>query len=157
MEKKVEHANQATNEAVVPVIEEQADVGTRRIKTGSVRIDKQVERRLQKVAAPLVMDDVEVRRVAVNRVVDHAPPTRTEGDTIIIPVVEEELIVTKRLVVKEEIHIIRRRTKQRITQDVELTRERAEVRRLDAEGQTIDPNPENPTPGRGKPWRSVLK
>lgn len=156
MEKKVEHVSPATDQVVVPVIEEQADVGTRRIKTGSVRIDKQVERRLQKVAAPLVLDDVEVRRVPVNRVVQQAPATRTQGDTLIIPVVEEELIVTKRLVVKEEIHVIRRRTKKRVTEEVEVARERAQVSRLDAGGQTIDPEPENPTPGRGKPWRSVL-
>jgi hypothetical protein len=49
-----------------------------------------------------------------------------------VPVVEEELVVTKRLVLKEEIHVIKRRTKDRVVKEVELGRERATVRRLRA-------------------------
>jgi stress response protein YsnF len=111
-----------------------------------------VEKRIRKVEAPLIHDDVEVRRVPVNRVVSEAPGIRRSGDTVIVPVVEEEIVVTKRLVVKEEIHLIRRRSKERVVKEVELSRERAEVRRLDAEGRIIDsPAPRRP-PGR----RSVL-
>lgn len=142
---------------VVPVVEEEAAAGTRRVKTGSVRIDKHVEKRMRRIAAPLIHDDVEVRRVPVNRVVDEAPPVRTKGNTVIVPVVQEELVVTKRLVLKEEIHLIKRRTRERVVKEVELNRERADIRRLDAGGQTIDPAPDDPTPGRGRPWRSVLK
>ena len=34
---------------------------------------------------------------------------RREGDTLIVPIVEEEIVVTKRLVVREELRITKRR------------------------------------------------
>ncbi|HWD00617.1 MAG TPA: YsnF/AvaK domain-containing protein [Candidatus Sulfopaludibacter sp.] len=147
---------QHEDDIVVPVIQEELAAGTRRIKTGSIRVDKHVDRKTRKIAVPLVHDDVEVRRVALNRVIDKIPPIRREGGTVIVPVVEEELVITKRLILKEEVHLIRRRTRQRSLKEVEVEKERADVRRLDAHGRVIDPEPENPTPGRGKPWRSVL-
>ncbi len=41
----------------------------------------------------------------VGRVVDEAPAARAEGDTTIIPVVEERLVVVKQLFLVEEIHV----------------------------------------------------
>ena len=51
-----------------------------------------------------------------------------------MPVVEEELVVTKRLVLKEEIHLIKKRMKDRVVKEVELGRERATVRRVNSQG-----------------------
>jgi uncharacterized protein (TIGR02271 family) len=128
-----------TEEVVVPVIEEEVVTGARPVKTGSVRVDKHVEKRIRRIEAPLLHEEVEVRRVPVNKVVDEAPAIRKKGDVVIVSVVEEEIVVTKRLVLKEEIHLIKRRTKDRFTRDVELNRESAEVHRLDAEGRIVDP------------------
>jgi uncharacterized protein (TIGR02271 family) len=127
-----------TEDVVIPVIEEEVAAGTRAVKTGSVRVDKHVEKRIRKIAAPLLHEDVEVRHVPINRVVTEEPKVRKKGDTVIVPVVEEEIVVTKRLVLKEEIHLVKRRTKDRFVREVELNRERAEVRRLDAEGRVLD-------------------
>ena len=127
-----------TEEVVMPVIEEEIAAGVKAVKTGAVRVDKHVEKRIRKVEAPLLHEDVEVRHVPVNRVVTEPPKVRRKGDTVIVPVVEEEIVVTKRLVLKEEIHLIKRRTKDRFVKEVELNRERAEVRRLDADGRVID-------------------
>ena len=127
-------------DVVIPVVEEEVVAGAKAVKTGSVRVDKHVEKRIRKVEAPLLHEDVEVRRIPVNRVVNEAPPIRKKGDTVIVPVVEEELIVTKRLVLKEEVHLIKKRTKDRFVKEVELDRERAEVHRLDASGRVIDAN-----------------
>jgi uncharacterized protein (TIGR02271 family) len=118
------------DEVVVPVIEEEFATGTRRVTTGAVRVEKHVEKRVRRISAPALHEEVEVKRVPVNRVVDEAPKSRRRGDTIIVPVVEEEIVVTKRLVLKEEIHLIKRRTKDRVVQEVELGRERAQVRRV---------------------------
>lgn len=148
---------QDTEDTVLPVIEEDVVAGARRVKTGSVRVDKHVEKRIRKVETPLVHEEVEVRRVPVNRVVSEAPGIRKKGNTVIVPVVEEELVVTKRLVVKEEIHLIRHRGKDRAIKEVELNRESAEVRRLDAEGRVVDAGPESVARSRGKRWRSVLE
>jgi uncharacterized protein (TIGR02271 family) len=123
------------DEVVVPVIEEEIATGVRAVKTGSVRVDKKVEKRVRRISAPMVHEDVEVRRVPINRVVDVAPKSRRQGDTVIVPVVEEELVVTKRLVLKEEIHLVKRRTRDRVVKEVEVGRERARVRRLDADGR----------------------
>jgi uncharacterized protein (TIGR02271 family) len=126
------------------------------VKTGSIRVDKHVDKKVRKIAAPLLHDDVEVKRVAVNRVIQKVPAVRTKDGVVIVPVVEEELVITKQLVLKEEIHLIRQTTKQRTVKEVEVEKERAEVRRLDSNGKVIDDEPENPTPGRGRRWRSVL-
>jgi uncharacterized protein (TIGR02271 family) len=126
-----------SEELVVPVIEEEIAAGVKAVKTGAVRVDKHVEKRLRKVEGPLLHEDVEVRRVPVGRVVSEPPPVRRKGDTVIVPVMEEELVVTKRLVLKEEIHLIKRRTKERFAKEVEVNRERAEVHRLDADGRII--------------------
>jgi uncharacterized protein (TIGR02271 family) len=148
--------SQLEEDVVVPVVEEELEAGTRAVKTGSVRVDKHVEKRIRKIEAPLIHEDVEVRRVAVNRVVTERPAIRKSGDTVIVPVVEEELIVTRRLVLKEEIHLIRRRSKDRFVKEVELSRERAEIRRLDAEGRIIDAPSPRTVSRRGTGRRSVL-
>jgi len=125
-------------EIVIPVVEEEVVAGAKPVKTGSVRVDKHVEQRVRRIQAPLVHEEVEVKRVPVNRVVEQVPTVRRKGAVIIVPVVEEELVVTKRLVLKEEIHLIKRRTRDRFVKDVTLERERAEVQRLDAEGRIVD-------------------
>jgi uncharacterized protein (TIGR02271 family) len=125
------------DEVIVPVIEEELATGVRAVKTGAVRVDKRVDKRTRRISAPILHEDVEVRRVPINRVVDEAPKTRRRGDTIIVPVVEEELVVTKRLILKEEIHLVKRRTKGRVVKEVELGRERARVRRLGPDGQPL--------------------
>jgi uncharacterized protein (TIGR02271 family) len=131
----------AQDDVVIPVIEEELETGTRAVKTGGVRVDKHVEKRIRRVSAPLLHEDVEVRRVPVNREVTEVPKARRHGDTIIVPVVEEEMVVTKRLVLKEEIHLVKRRTRDRVVKEVELEREHAEVKRLDANGRVVDEEP----------------
>ncbi|MEO8597527.1 MAG: DUF2382 domain-containing protein [Candidatus Solibacter sp.] len=142
MAEEIEKQNER-EEVIVPVVEEEIDATTRAIKTGAVRVDKHVEKRIRKIETPLLHENVEVRRVPVNRVVDRAPKTQRTGDTVIIPVVEEELVVTKRLVLKEEIHLITHRTRDRAIQEVELNRESAEIRRLDADGRVLETPPKS--------------
>lgn len=62
---------------------------------------------------PLFQEDVEVERIPVNRFIDGPVETRQEGDLTIVPVVEEVLTVQKRLLLKEEVHIRRRRAEVR--------------------------------------------
>ena len=138
----------SSEETVIPVIEEEVIAGARPVKTGSVRVDKHVEKRIRRLETPLLHEEVEIRRVPVNRVVSEAPAVRKKGDVVIVPVVEEEIVVTKRLVLKEEIHLVKRRTKDRFVKEVELNRERAEVHRLDAEGRIVDPSPAPTRPPR---------
>jgi len=125
-------------ERTVPVIEEELVTGTRAVKTGSVRVRKEVEQVRKTVELPAVQDVVEVTRKAVNKVVTSRPEIREEGDLVIVPVVQEEIVVRKRLVVKEEIHIRRRHTEEQVTQDVMVGNEVATIERLDAQGKVIE-------------------
>jgi uncharacterized protein (TIGR02271 family) len=144
------------DEVVIPVIEEEVVADARPVKTGAVRVDKHVETRIRRIDTPLLHEEVEVRRVPVNRVVTEAPPVRRKGDTIIVPVIEEELVVTKRLMLKEEIHLIKKRGKDRVVKDVEVDRERAEVHRVDEGGRIVDARREGTPGARPNRKRSLL-
>ncbi len=125
---------------VIPVVAEEISVGAQGVKTGAVRVHKRVEERVEHIDMPVLHDTVDVRRLVLNRVVETAPRVRREGDTIIVPVVEEEIVVTKRLILKEEFHLVHKRTQTRATRDVTVSREEATVERVDAEGRVIPGN-----------------
>lgn len=119
----------ASGRVVVPVTEERAEVAKRRVETGRVRVLKTVSERSEVVDLPLAREQVDVERVAVNRVVDGPVPTRREGDTLIVPVLEEVLVVEKRLMLREEVRITTRVTETRDPQEVDLRREEVVVER----------------------------
>lgn len=116
--------------ARIPLVEERLNVGKRVRETGRVRVTKHVETRREVVDEPLLREEVEVERVPIDRYVDAPVGIRSEGDTTIVPVLEEVLVVEKRLLLKEELHITKRRTERHEPQDVTLRSERAEVERL---------------------------
>ena len=118
-----------TEEAVIPVVAEEVEVGKRRVERGRVRVKKGVETREEEVAVPLVREEVEVERVPINRPVDVAPEPRQEGDVWIVPILEEILVVEKRLVLKEELRITRRRVEETARERVTLRTETATVER----------------------------
>ena len=77
----------------------------------------------------LAAEHVEIERVAVRRLIDEAPPVREEGDTVVVPVIEEVLVTERRLFLKEEIHIRRVRTTERHRETVTLREEEAVITR----------------------------
>lgn len=118
----------------IPVIEEQLAVGTRLVDTGrGVRIHKTVTEQPVVIDERLARDEVDVRHVPVDRIValDDAPATRYEGDTLVVPVLEEVLVVERRLRIKEELHITRVRHEEHYRDTVPLKAERVEVERFD--------------------------
>jgi uncharacterized protein (TIGR02271 family) len=112
---------------VVPVIAEKLFVGKRQVERLGVRLTKTVSEHTETVEVPLIEERTEVERVPVNRAVDAAPQVRYEGDTMIVPVVEEVLVTEKRLVLREELHIRKRKVEVRIPHHVMLRREHIEV------------------------------
>ena len=117
---------------VIPVMHEELDVRTRRVETDSgVRVSKAIEEREEVVDEALTREDVEVERVAMNVPVESATGVRYEGDTMVIPIFEEVIVVEKRLVLKEEIRVTRRRTSFRSPQRVTLRREVPTVERIE--------------------------
>jgi len=84
------------------------------------------------VDEPLMREEYDVERVPIDEFVDGPVGPRHEGETLIEPVLEEVLVVEKRLVVREELRITRRRTEERKPQRVKLLSEEVSVERAEA-------------------------
>ena len=114
--------------AVIPIAEERLIVSKRPVER-RVRVRTVTEEIPGRFTEELHGQRVEVQHVAVERELDGYPEIRTEGDLTIIPVVEERLIVEKRLFLVEEVHVRRVEGVERIEQPVMLRRQRVEVDR----------------------------
>jgi uncharacterized protein (TIGR02271 family) len=113
-------------EIVIPLAQEELRVG-KRTEVGGVRVVKRVHERQEVVDLPGYVEEVEVERVPVNQVVEGPVSMREEGSTIIVPVLEEVIVVEKRLMVREELRITRRRRDTTSQQTVTLRTEDATV------------------------------
>ncbi len=118
-----------SEEQVIPVLAEHISVERRRVETGRVVATVTAKSDEHVIEEDLVHERVEVERVPVGLTVDAMPAIREEGDTTIIPVVEEVLVIERRLILKEEVHLRRVRVRQAHsatvvtrTQDVIVTR-----------------------------------
>ncbi len=116
---------------IIPAIEEHFSVHKQPVETGRVRVHKHVETTEATVNEPLFRERFEVKHVPVNRMVDHPPEIRHDGETTILPVLEEVLVVEKHLILREELHITRKREEYRDPQNITLRKEEIEVERVD--------------------------
>jgi uncharacterized protein (TIGR02271 family) len=126
------------SEEVIPLVEETATVGKRQVVTGRVRVQTVTDTIEDVARANVQRETVEVTRVPIDRIVESAPEIRTEGDVTIVPVLEEELVIEKRLVLKEELHIRRRVETDTVEVPVTLRKQRAVVERE----APMDPRPD---------------
>jgi len=115
---------------VLPVIAEELRVEKQTVETGRVLLHKTVHVDTQTVDIPLRVEQVQVQRVTVNRYVEEAPAVRYEGDLMIVPVLREELVVTKRLLLVEELHVHTQVLTTHEPQTVELRREEIHYERV---------------------------
>jgi uncharacterized protein (TIGR02271 family) len=122
----------------IPVRQEELHVGTRTVDTGGVRITRSVAEHPVEVDQILRHDELSVTHVPIDRIVAAAdvPATRYEGDTLIIPVLEEVLVVERRLRIKEEIHITKAQRETRHAETVFLKSEEVSVERFDEASDT---------------------
>ena len=81
---------------------------------------------------------VDVRREAVGAVVTEIEDVRTVDGVTIVPVYEEVLVVERRLVLRERLHVSVRRDQTEHTETVPLRHQSVEVERLE---------PDTPPPG----------
>jgi stress response protein YsnF len=116
-------------EVVATVAEERLRVQKVWKPRGRVQIRVASEKRRETVAIPLCELRAEVKRVPMDRWVDEPPQVRQEGDTLIVPVVKEMLIVEKRLKLVEEIHVLQKRDERVEERTLELRSEHATVTR----------------------------
>jgi uncharacterized protein (TIGR02271 family) len=100
------------------------------VETGRVRIARITRTRDQPIDEQLSRETVTVETVPVGRQVDAIPAVRSDGDMTIIPVVEEVVVVERRLILKEELHVRRVRTSEQFRDTVSLRYQEAQVTRL---------------------------
>lgn len=115
----------------VPLVEERVSIEKRKIELGRVHIRTEVEERLEPICEDLERESVSIERVPVGRVVSVVPTVREEDGVVIVPIMEEMLVVERRLVLKEELHIRKERTHERLETTVPVRRTRARIERED--------------------------
>lgn len=130
----------------IPVVAEHVEADARQVVTGRVRVNKTVHAREEVIEQPLHREDVDVRRIIKNEIVDGPIPIRYSGDTTIVPVVKEVLKIEKQWVLTEEIHIVKHRSQETSAQKVKLLEEQATIERVDADGGVHAAEPLNANP-----------
>ena len=127
----IERVAQSETEAriVIPIVEERLTVEKRTEETGVVRIHKSTTEHPETVRFETTRETVVVERVPIDRIVDGPVETRQEGETTVIPVYEEVVVVEKKLRLREEIRITRKRTTEADEKTVVLRKEEAVVER----------------------------
>lgn len=115
----------------LPIVEEEAHVLKRATDIEHVTVRTLPEQEQVVVRDEVRREHVEIKRVAVEREVDRAPDVREEDGVTIIPVLEERLVVEKRLFLVEEIHVFRSAHTEAVELPTTLRRTRVDVDRTD--------------------------
>jgi uncharacterized protein (TIGR02271 family) len=126
----VQTERQTDRQTILPVVQEELDIERRVVESGRIRVNKRIETTESVVDEPLVHESYDIQRTSVNRIVDDVPKPHYDGDTLVLPILEEVLVVEKRLVLREEVRITPKREEVRDPQTHSLRREHVEVERV---------------------------
>jgi uncharacterized protein (TIGR02271 family) len=108
--------------------EEELRVGTRERDAGSVKLRKRVRTDRERIEVPVKHEEVNVERVPVS---GEATEAQIGEDEVSVPVTEEEVVVDKRAVVKEEV-----RLRKDVVEDTEVVEEDVRREEIDVEDDT---------------------
>jgi len=142
----------APDSATLQLLAEDLSVSKETVETGRVRIAKRTRERPALIDESLTRERVEIETVPIGLRIDAMPKTRQEGDTTIIPVVEEILVVERRLVLKEEVRVRRVETTEPHKETVMLRYQEAVVTRHPGDTGNTDAGSVL-TSGQAKPER----
>ncbi len=124
----------------ISLIEERLNIGIRQVETGTVQLHKKIVSEEVTQEVPVIHEEIQVERKAVNQYVEAVPAVRYEGDTTIISVVKEVLVVEKRLMLVEELHIVKNQITSAAIVKETLRKEEIEISRLDPTQENIITN-----------------
>jgi uncharacterized protein (TIGR02271 family) len=116
-------------EVVIPIVQETARVTKRAVSRGVVRVSKVVTEVDELVDTTTTQDEIDIEHIARDVWLKKPAKARTEGDTLIVPVMEEVTIIEKRIRLVEEIYIRRRKVKKPASEKVRLRKEQIRVER----------------------------
>jgi uncharacterized protein (TIGR02271 family) len=111
----------------IPVLAERLSAAARPVELGELRVHTRVDVTEETVRRAVERDELEVERVPVNRPLEAPAAQRTEGDWLVIPVMEEVLVVRTQLMLKEEVRIRTRRVTEEREVREPVRRERLEL------------------------------
>ncbi len=129
-----------SGQIVIPLLAEQLNIARQKVLTGGVRVHKTVSERTETIDEPTLREEMEIQRVTVNQFITEPPAVRYEGDVMIVPLMEEVLVVEKKLVLREEVRITKRRDTLRNPQQIVVRREEATLEQIkpDAGGESVN-------------------
>jgi stress response protein YsnF len=114
-----------------PLYAEDLTVSKRQIAGDRVQVSTVTREDATFVDETLNHERVEIDRIPIGRQVDAVPPVRQEGDTTILSVVEESIVVERRLILKEEVRIRRLHIMERHQETVPLRKQEAVITRIE--------------------------
>jgi len=121
---KASRPDHPDDEVVLALAGEELAVTKQVVETGRVAVTRLTREQPELIAQTLAEETVEISREPIGRFVETMPAVREEGDTVVVPVVEERLVMERRLFLKEEVRVKRVRTSK-------LHRERVTLRHQD--------------------------
>jgi len=139
-------ADEPGHEERIALVAEELVVGKRTVETGRVDIRTVVDERTEWARQTLMRENVRVEMVEIGRPIDVVPEIREVDGVTIFPVIEEEMVVTRRLVLARELHIHRERTTEEVAQPVTLRAERAVIEQTSTGLTLTATDPNTPTP-----------
>jgi uncharacterized protein (TIGR02271 family) len=108
--------------------EEDVEIGKRLVQVGEVVIRKTVETERVVIPVPRVRDEVEVERIpATDPRAAEGKPYQASDEEMHIPIVEEEVVITTRQVVREVLVVRKRRVRETVEASADVRRERVQV------------------------------
>jgi stress response protein YsnF len=120
---------------IVPLYTEEISVSTRKLATGRIRVSTRTREHEEVVDQVLTNEHVTVEHVPVGKVVTEMPQMRRDGETLIVPIVDEVLVVQRQLILKEEVRIRRERKTEKHQERVKVRKQEAVITRLPADEQ----------------------
>jgi len=118
---------------IVPLIEEQVTVSKKVVETAHVTVSKKINESVESFQIPLQQEEIVIKRVPKNELVDTMPAaSRYEGDIMIIPVLKEVAVIEKKMMIVEEIHVSKLKTEKTETQQVTVRKEEITVTRTES-------------------------
>jgi uncharacterized protein (TIGR02271 family) len=108
--------------------EEELAAGTREVEAGAMKVRKRVRVDREQIEVPTKHEEVSVERVPVS---GEATEAQIGEDEVVVPVTEEEVVVSKRAVAKEEVRI-----KKDVVEDTEVVEEDVRREEIDIEDDT---------------------
>jgi uncharacterized protein (TIGR02271 family) len=120
------------------LLAEELTVEKEAIETGRVRVSKQTHTREVVIDEDLLRERAEIETIPIGRQIFEMPTIRHEGETTIIPIVEEVLHTERRLFLKEEVRITRKKTTDQFHDRITVRYQEAVVTRVQSTSEAVD-------------------